>query len=193
MLDPAIVDKYFEGLPFEKVTIDGDEAGVKRTDECNYNERVEAAMRKIGYILCVTTIMLLLTACGNGAKEPEANDSGLIYEETVSPNEKYVSSEEDKVFYTVQVYQDEKGIVVQSSSNTAFAKALQYEINYDEALSKDDVEIEWTTLMGDTKDTEENQIGIAVVTLSHNDEIFSQRKISFVSNAIGIIVDTINK
>lgn len=41
------------------------------------------------------------------------------------------------------------------------------------------------------KETKYKPIGIAVVTLSYNDEIFSQRKISFVSNAIDVIVDTI--
>lgn len=46
--------------------------------------------------------------------------------------------------------------------------------------------------MGDTNYKEENQIAVAVVTLSHNGEIFSQRKISLVSNAIDIIVDTMN-
>ena len=49
------------------------------------------------------------------------------------------------------------------------------------------------TLMGDTNFTKENQIAIAIVTLSHNGEIFSQRKISFVSNAIDIVVDIVNK
>lgn len=33
--------------------------------------------------------------------------------------------------------------------------------------------------MGDTNYTEENQIAVAVVTLSHNGEIFSQRKNKF--------------
>lgn len=47
--------------------------------------------------------------------------------------------------------------------------------------------------MGDTNFTKENQIAIAIVTLSHNGEIFSQRKISFVSNAIDIVVDIVNK
>lgn len=119
-------------------------------------------------------------------------DENLIYEETVSPNENYVSSEEDKVFYTVKVYNNDKTIVVKSSSNTLFAKELKYEIKYDEKITPNDIKIEWTTLMGDTNYTEQNQIGIAVVTLSHNNEVFSQRKISFVSNAIDIVVDMIN-
>ena len=50
-----------------------------------------------------------------------------------------------------------------------------------------------TTLMVDNNFTKESQITIAIITFSHNGEIFSQRKISFVSNTIDIIVDTINK
>lgn len=117
-------------------------------------------------------------------------EGSLIYEETVSPNENYVSYDEEKVFYTIRVYKKENNIIVKSSSNTPFAKELQYEINSDKDITKDNIKIEWTTLMGDTNFTKENQIGIAIVTLSY-DEIFSQRKISFVSNAIDVIVDTI--
>ena len=119
------------------------------------------------------------------------NEDNLICEETVSPNENYVSSGEEKVFYTIKVYKKENNIIVKSSSNTPFAKELQYEIKSDKDITKDNIKIEWTTLMGDTNFTKENQIGIAVVTLSYDDEIFSQRKISFVSNAIDVIVDTI--
>lgn len=118
-------------------------------------------------------------------------EESLIYEETVSPNENYVNYNEEKVFYTIRVYKKENNIIVKSSSNTSFAKELQYEINSDKDITKDNIKIEWTTLMGDTNFTKENQIGIAVVTLSYDDEIFSQRKISFVSNAIDVIVDTI--
>ena len=120
------------------------------------------------------------------------NEDNLICEETVSPNENYVSSGEEKVFYTIKVYKKDNTIIVKSSSNTPFTKGLQYETKYDQEITKNDVKIEWTTLMGDTNYTKEDQIAVAVVTLSHNGEIFSQRKISFVSNAIDIIVDAIN-
>lgn len=118
-------------------------------------------------------------------------EESLIYEETISPNGNYVNSDEEKVFYTIRVYKKDNNIIVKSSANTSFAKELQYEINSNKDITKDNVKVEWTTLMGDTNFTKGNQIGIAVVTLYYNDEIFSQRKISFVSNAIDIIVDEI--
>ena len=152
--------------------------------------------KKIIGILLVIILVFLLILCliiinKNKTKKENAEEK-LIYEETVSPNEKYVSTEDEKVYYTIRIYQKENTIVVKSNSNTSFTKELKYEIENNQEINKDDIKIEWTTLMGDTNYTKENQIAVANVTLSHNGEIFSKRKINFVSNAIEIIVDTIN-
>ena len=155
-------------------------------------------MNKKSIIFLLVIMLLLLISCvfyinRNNMKTLNIKEDNLIYEETVSPNENYVSLDNEKVFYTIKVYQNDNKIIVKSSSNTSFTKELQYEIKYNQELTKNDIKIKWTTLMGDTNYTEENQIAIAVVTLSHNGEIFSQRKISFVSNAIDIILNSINQ
>lgn len=116
----------------------------------------------------------------------------LIMKETVSPNENYVDSEKDKVFYTIKVYQNGHYIMVRSTSNSAFTKKMEYKIKYNKKITKEDIQIEWTTLMGDTNYTKENEISVAVVTLSYQGEVFSQRKISFVGKEIEVIVDVIN-
>lgn len=119
-------------------------------------------------------------------------DSKLIYENTISPNGDYVDLEKDKVFYTIKIYQNNNNnIIVKSSSNSEFDKDIQYELEYDKEISGTDINVEWTTLMGDKNYTKENQIAIAIVTISSDDKIFSQRKINFVSKAIDIIVDII--
>ena len=148
--------------------------------------------------MLIIILLLLLILCfflfvKNSINNKEIKEDNLIYEETVSPNENYVSSESEKVYYTIKVYRNDNKIIVKSSSNTPFTEELTYEIDYEQEITKDDINIEWTTLMEDTNFTKENQIAKATVTLSHNGEIFSQRKISFVSNAIDIIVDTVNK
>lgn len=148
--------------------------------------------------MLVIILVFLLILCfflfvKNSINNKEIEEDNLIYEETVSPNENYVSSEGEKVYYTIKVYRNDNKIIVKSSSNTPFTEELTYEIDYKQEITKDDINIDWTTLMGDTNFTKENQIAIAIVTLSHNGEIFSQRKISFVSNAIDIIVDIVNK
>ena len=148
----------------------------------------------MGLVVLIVIISVVLFIIFNKyMKYKNINEDNLIYEETVSPNEYYVNSDEEKVFYTIKVYKKNNTIIVKSSSNTSFTKELQYEINYEQEITKDDIKIEWTTLMGDSNYTKENQIAVAIVTLSHNGEIFSQRKISFVSNAIDIIVDAVNQ
>ena len=47
--------------------------------------------------------------------------------------------------------------------------------------------------MGDTNFTEKNQIAVAVISIYSNGEIISQRKVNFISKAVDIVVDTINK
>lgn len=148
--------------------------------------------------LLVIILLFLLILCfflfgKDSINNEEIKENNLIYEETVSPNENYVSSESEKVYYTIKVYRNDNKIIVKSSSNTPFTEELTYEIDYEQEITKNDIRVDWTTLMGDINFTKENQIAIAIVTLSHNGEIFSQRKISFVSNAIDIIVDTVNK
>lgn len=117
----------------------------------------------------------------------------LIYENTVSPNENFVENEEDKVFYTIKVYQNSDDIKVVTSSNSSFTKEISYKIESNNEITENDVNIEWQTLMGDTNFTEENQIAVAVISISSNGEIVSQRKVNFISKAVDNIVDTINK
>ena len=118
----------------------------------------------------------------------------LIYEETISPNKEYAESEEDAVNYNVEVYQGKDyNILVNAKSNFEFFESLQYELEYDQEITESDIAIEWTTLMGNPKATEQDQIAIAYVSISENGQVFSERKISFGNKAIEIIRDTINK
>ena len=124
---------------------------------------------------------------------PTENDE-LICEETISPNKEYVTSDEDIVNYTIQIYQNTKNnIIVNADSNSGFFEKTQYVLDYDKPISKSDVNVEWTTLMGNPKYTEKDQLAVANVSISSNNEVFSKRKINFFSKGIEIIVDTINQ
>ena len=64
---------------------------------------------------------LMIGGCSQGETETDLladNDESLIYEETISPNEDYVSSQDDIVYYTIRFYQDEDDkITVTADSN----------------------------------------------------------------------------
>lgn len=150
-------------------------------------------------ILCLLAVCL----CGCGSKTNGDTSFGdtlaeqgytLVYDATVSPNEEYIEDEADKVTYTVQIYQNQKhSIVVRAESNSAFFEDMQYEVAYNAALSESDCEVIWTTLMGNTKYTEEDQLAVARVALYADGEVFSERKINFANGAMDIITDTISQ
>ena len=112
----------------------------------------------------------------------------------IRDSKEYVESEEDIVNYSIEVYQDEDyKVLVNAKSNSEFFETLQYELEYDQEITESDIAIEWTTLMGNPKATEHDQLAIAYVSISENGQVFSERKISFGNKAIEIIIDTLNK
>ncbi|MEX0057247.1 hypothetical protein [Clostridium butyricum] len=118
----------------------------------------------------------------------------LVYEETLSPNKKYVQSEKDIVNYTIQIHQNKNNdIIVNADSNSDFFNKIQYILEYDKPISKTDVMIQWTTLMGNTEPTKENQLVNANISISSDGNIFNERKINFISNEVKLIIDTLNK
>lgn len=151
----------------------------------------------IAIIILLIVGLICGIATGLSRKNRESVNSSivnekLIYENTISPNENFVQKE-DKVFYTIKIYQNNNEIRVVSSSNAAFAKDISYEIESDNEIGEKDIDIEWQTIMGDTNFTEENQISVAVVSIYSNGEMISQRKVNFISKAVDIIVDAVNK
>ncbi len=157
--------------------------------------------RKNKIFFVFVTFLMVFSLIGCSSKNKENNDDlaitsnmELIYEETISPNKEYAEKDDDIVNYTVEVYQDKDNIVlVNSKSNSEFFKPLQYELELNTNITKEDVDIEWMTLMGNPTSTKDDQLGIACVSISENRELVSKRKISFVNRAIEIIEDTLDK
>lgn len=156
--------------------------------------------RNILFSICFM-FLLIFSLAGCGSKDTEKdNDTistqnmNLICEETVSPNKEYVTVDEDIVNFTVEIYQNKNNkILVNSKSNSEFFKPLQYELEYDKEITKSDIDIEWTTAMGNPNPTKDDQLVIAYVSISEDGKVFSKRKISFANKAIEIIEDTLNK
>lgn len=131
---------------------------------------------------------------------PAATDSvsdtfgNLVYKETISPNKEYAKSEEDIVTFTIEIYQDKHyKISVSALSNSEFFDPMQYELMYDKEISESDIDIKWTTLNGSPNPTEDNQLSTSIISISEDGEVFSERKITFGSQAIEIITDMLNE
>ena len=82
-------------------------------------------------------------------------------------------------------------ITVSADSNSLLFEASDYSVPFDQELLESDVHIKWMTLSGSTEETEENQWGLADVTISQNGEVVSQKRVSFVSKGVQAITDVI--
>lgn len=138
-------------------------------------------------------VILFVSVVGCSSQEiHDLNDSKLIYEETISPNRKYVENEEDIVDYTIEVYQDnENNILVYSTSNSEFFDPLQCEMEWDEKMNESDIFIEWTTLMGSQTSNQDDQFALANVSFLKDGQVVQEVKINFVDQGIEIIKEII--
>lgn len=146
-------------------------------------------MRKEGKRFCfVLLCLVLLAGCSSKSEiktEEVVSDAPLIYEETISPNEGEDVPEEDLVFYTVKVYQGEDHqIIVYAESNSAFFEPQQYVLAYDKEITEADIDVQWTTIMGNPEPSEGDQLAIALVSVMRDGEEYGKWKISFVNQGI---------
>lgn len=150
--------------------------------------------RLLACFLLLCFCLTLLTGCGAKTAEDEHDvaDMELICEETISPNEDSAASETDMLFYTIKVYQGQDNkIVVCSESNSAFFAPSRQEMAYDREITADDIEIEWTTIMGSPEPTERDQLAIAHVSVLEDGTSIGKWKISFVNQGIEWIEESL--
>ena len=119
-------------------------------------------------------------------------DLTLIYEEKVSPNKEYVSNKKDIVHYTIKIYQEDKNTVqVHAESNSPIFENTNYTVDYNQKLSKEDIQIKWMTLSGSTEPKENDQLGLANVKILKDGSVFNEKVISFVGKGVKTITDVI--
>lgn len=154
-------------------------------------------MNRKGKLCAVVAVCLgmglLLPGCQRN--QPDEKETGaLVYEETCSPNEEYVTAQENVVDYHISVYQEtDWTVIVQATSNTPLFDDQEYTVACDGAITEQDVTVTWTTQMGSETASEEDQLSVATVTISQGGQELSQRKINFASGAIEIIVDAVDQ
>lgn len=124
---------------------------------------------KLKRLVAVFLLLISMSVSGCASKDIVDKNNNLIYQESISPNEKYVDNKEDVVRYIVEVYQEnDETISIIAKSNSKFFEPLDYEFYINKSFSKDDITVEWTTLMGSTEATKENQLCVAMVKVKGN-------------------------
>ena len=147
-------------------------------------------------VVVVSSIVLCLSLFFMFRNEKDTSSSNkdltLVYEEKVSPNKKYVSDIKDIVHYTIKIYQEDKNTVyVHAESNSAIFENTNYSVDYNQKLSKEDIQIKWMTLSGSTEPKKNDQLGLANVKIFKDGSVVNEKVISFVSKGVKAITDVI--
>lgn len=115
-----------------------------------------------------------------------------IEKDTVSPNKKYVSNKKDIVHYTIKIYQEDKNkVYVYAESNSPVFENTNYSVDYNQKLSKENIQIKWMTLSGSTEPKKNDQLGLANVKILKDGSVFNEKVISFVGKGVKAITDVI--
>lgn len=146
---------------------------------------------KLKRLVAVFFLLISMSVSGCASKDIVDKNNNLIYQESISPNEQYVDNKEDVVHYTVEVYQEnDDTLSIHAKSNSKLFEPLDYEFYIDKSFSKDDITVEWTTLMGSAEATKENQLCVAMVKVKGTNEAI---KINFINRDIELIEDALAK
>ena len=146
---------------------------------------------KLKRLVAVFLLLISMSVSGCASKDIVDKNNNLIYQESISANEKYVDNKEDVVRYIVEVYQEnDETISIIAKSNSKFFEPLDYEFYVNKSFSKDDITVEWTTLMGSAEATKENQLCVAMVKVKGTNEAI---KINFINRGIELIEDALAK
>lgn len=150
-------------------------------------------MKKIKLLLIFFVICFSLVGCSsNDSQTAENTDEKIIFQSTISPNEEHVTSEDEVVKQTIKISQNEEGgIFVEASSNSAFFEKMSYSVEYYKEIDEEDVELKWLTLMGSDKPSKEDQLCVADIIIKDGADIVSERKVNFAKKAIETIVEDI--
>ena len=153
--------------------------------------------RRIFLAAFFLSLVFILTGCSLKSADNRSNlispeKAKLIYEETLSPNKAFVTSDEDLVNHYIEIFQDENyAIIVNASSNSLLFEDQQYTLDYDKQITEEDINVSWTTLMGNSEANESDLLSIAHVSISNSGVVFSERTINFAKNAMDIVVDAL--
>ena len=143
-------------------------------------------------VVAVSSIVLFLSLFFIFQNETDTSHLSKVYEESVSPNKEYVSNKKDIVHYTIKVYQeDDYTVYVYVNSNSPVFENINYSVDYNQKLSKEDIQIKWMTLSGSTEPKKNDQLGLANVKILKDGSVFNEKVISFLGKGVKAITDVI--
>lgn len=141
--------------------------------------------------IIVGVVALIFLGCVMFLNNSSTEEQRKETQKSIGNEELLVSSKEG--YNSVAVYKQENLLVIDAESESAFFEGAQFTIETQGKVEPEDIEIRWTTLGGGTEKTVDNDLIIAEVKISENNELIADTKINFAKRAFDAIEDILER
>ena len=109
----------------------------------------------------------------------------------IDNGELLVSSREGYNF--VAIYKKENSLVIYAESDAAFFDGAQFTVETQGKVEPEDIEVIWTTLGGGTERTENNDLIIAEIKISDDNNLIFDTKVNFAKKGFDAIEELLER
>ncbi len=109
----------------------------------------------------------------------------------IDNGELLVSSREGYNFVTI--YKKENSLVIYAESDAYFFDGAQFIVETQGKVEPEDIEVIWTTLGGGTERTEDNDLIIAEIKISEDNNLIFDTKVNFAQKGFEVLEEVLER
>ena len=142
-------------------------------------------MKRRSIFVVVVAIVLLGCVIFLDSYKINNEEQRIPVQIAIDNGELLVSSREGYNYVTI--YKKENSLVIYAESDTVYFDGAQFIVETQGNVEPEDIEVIWTTLGGGTERTEDNDLIIAEIKISEDNNLIFDTKVNFAQKAFEIL------
>ena len=142
-------------------------------------------MKRRSIFVVVVAIVLLGCVIFLDSYKINNEEQRIPVQIAIDNGELLVSSREGYNYVTI--YKKENSLVIYAESDTVYFDGAQFIVETQGKVEPEDIEVIWTTLGGGTERTEDNDLIIAEIKISEDNNLIFDTKVNFAQKAFEIL------
>ena len=142
-------------------------------------------MKRRSIFVVVVAIVLLGCVIFLDSYKINNEEQRIPVQIAIDNGELLVSSREGYNYVTI--YKKENSLVIYAESDTVYFDGAQFIVETQGKVEPEDIEVIWTTLGGGTERTEDNDLIIAEIKISEDNNLIFDTKVNFAQKGFEIL------
>ena len=148
-------------------------------------------MKRRSIFVVVVAIVLLGCVIFLDSYKINNEEQRIPVQIAIDNGELLVSSREGYNFVTI--YKKENSLVIYAESDAAFFDGALFTVETQGNVEPEDIEVIWTTLGGGTERTEDNDLIIAEIKISEDNNLIFDTKVNFTKKGFDALEDFLER